>query len=136
MKGTGKKHNLHSDEEFIPETDTAPEDIELEDVEGTEAGKIRQLRKKLADAEEERRKTLEDLQRTKADFLNSKKRLEEGLQHDRERIALSHAESLLPLADSFEAAMGDANWEECDEKWRKGVEGERGDANFGRGYAL
>jgi len=99
------------------------EDLELEDEEGLAAEKLKKLRTKLKACEEERRSQLEEVQRARADFLNSKRRLEEQLVRDKERSAAQHVESLLPLCDSFEFAMNDPSWTDCEEKWRKGVEG-------------
>lgn len=116
------KHDMEN--EFVPETnEDIPEDIELEDVEVSSSNKMQALRKKLEDSEKEKLRCLEELQRTKADFLNSRRRLEDQLERDRERITERHIEELLPLADSFEMAMKDPSWQEADEKWRKGVEG-------------
>ena len=114
----------NNDEEFVEETeDMAPPDAEIEDIEEATGEKLSKLRHKLKEAEEAKRQALEDLQRTKADFLNSRKRLEEQLERDRERITLRHIEELLPLKDSFDMATQDPAWQEADEKWRRGVEG-------------
>lgn len=119
-----KDKKYDGENEFVPETnESTHNDVELEEEESTSSDKIKSLRKKLEASEKERQGYLEDLQRTKADFLNSKRRLEEQLLRDRERITERHMEELLPLADSFEMAMKDSSWEEADEKWRKGVEG-------------
>lgn len=101
----------------------APDDVSLEDEEAGAGTKMKQLRAKLAACDEEKRSIHEELQRTRADFLNSKRRLEEQLQRDRERITERHMEDLLPLADSFDMAMQDPAWQSADEIWRKGVEG-------------
>ena len=111
----------HIEEEILE--DTHSEDVEIEDIEEAEVSKLKSLRDKLRTCESERRGTLEELQRTKADFLNSKRRLEEQLTRDKERITTKHIEILLPLCDSFDMAMSDPSWESCDEKWRKGIEG-------------
>lgn len=110
------------------ETVTAEEgsETDLEDVEELGKDKIRKLQKKLKSCEAEKMQHLEDLQRAKAEFLNSRKMLEAELERDRERITEKHLRSLLPLADSFDMATQDPAWEHCDEKWRKGIEGIRG----------
>jgi len=115
-----------SDEKHIEEEvfeDAPSEDMEIEDIEEAEGDKLKSLRDKLRTCDEEKRGHLEELQRTKADFLNSKRRLEEQLTRDKERITEKHVGALLPLADSFDMAMADPSWESCDEKWRKGIEG-------------
>ncbi len=103
-------------------TDTT--DSELVDDEITAEQKIKKLRNKLEELTDKNRELQEEVQRTKADFLNARRRLEEDQQNDRRRSIIKAVETLLPLADSFYLAMLDkAAWEKGDEKWRKGVEG-------------
>lgn len=113
-----------SPEDVVEETE---ETIEVTDEEGAEVtghNKQKQLRDKLKAAETAKREALEELQRTKADFLNSKKRLEEQQRAAIARSEDSFVAALLPLADSFTMARKDtAAWEAIDEAWRKGVEG-------------
>lgn len=95
----------------------------LEDIEDLETNKLKQLQAKVKACEEEKRQTLEDLQRAKAEFLNSRRRLEEEKLRDRSRTEAKHIERLLPLVDSFQMAMSNAAvWEAVDGEWRKGVE--------------
>lgn len=97
---------------------------ELETEEATSNDKLKELRAKLKACEADKRKNLEDLQRTKADFLNSRKRLEDERIRDKERLTNQHVEQLLPLCDSFAMAMGNsAVWQSVDKEWRQGVEG-------------
>lgn len=109
-------------DEFEPTEETHADEPELEDVEEYSDRKLKKLRDKLKECEAEKMRHLEDLQRTKADFLNSKRRLEEQLERDRIRIKNQYIETLLPLCDSFDMAMGDQSWSECDPKWREGIE--------------
>lgn len=103
-------------------TDTT--DPELSDIEDAEANKLKTLRTKLKEAEDKNRDLMEELQRSKADFLNGKRRLEEERLRDKARMTISHVDKLLPLCDSFYLAMLDREtWAKADEKWRKGVEG-------------
>jgi molecular chaperone GrpE len=115
----------NDDNDVVLDTETLPEDIEIEagEEEALASEKMKALREKLAVCEEERRKSLEDLSRARADFLNGKKRNEEQLIRDRERITERHIEDLLPLADSFEMAMNDPTWTQADPKWQAGVSG-------------
>lgn len=109
-------------EDLDIENETIPEEPELEDIEEAEEKKLKQLREKLRACDEEKRSILEESQRAKADFLNARKRLEEQLERERERIAEQHVSELLPLLDSFDAALGDPTWQDADSKWRTGVE--------------
>lgn len=113
-----------NENDVLLDTESLPEDTELEagEEEASYRTKLHNLKKKLDACTEEKRKSLEDLSRARADFLNSKKRNEEQLVRDRERITERHIEDLLPLADSFEMAMKDTAWESADPKWRTGIE--------------
>lgn len=118
--------NDEKDVEFDVEngSENHTEDIELEDIEDRAADKIKQLRTKLNTALEEKQQLQNELQRSKADFLNARKRLEEDRLRDRVRTKKQHVEELLPLCDSFQMAMSDEEaWEKADASWRKGIEG-------------
>jgi len=107
----------------VADTDTL-DDSELADHEATAEQKLKALRQKLQTATEDSRELKEELQRTKADFLNARKRLEDERQSDRKRSQIRHIETLLPLCDSFYLALLDkATWEKGDPIWRKGIEG-------------
>ena len=100
------------------------DDLALEDIEENTNNKLKTLRGKLKACESEKMQHLEDLQRVKAEFLNSKKRLEEGRLRDKERAVDAQIEKLLPLCDSFDMAMQNKEvWESIDANWRSGVEG-------------
>lgn len=119
-----KKNNTDTEEEIILTGEDNPEDIEIEDVEKSSEVKVKKTREKLMQCEKEKAEILEELQRAKADYLNSKRRLSEQTQLDRERILNDFLRSLLPLCDSFDMATADTKiWESIDENWRKGVEG-------------
>jgi len=116
-----------TDEEFEvvegDETHSDDSEIEVEEEESSLTDKIKALREKLATCEDEKRKHLEDLQRGRADFLNSKRRLDEQLARDKERATDKILSELLTLVDSFDTAMMDAAlWESIDTRWRTGVE--------------
>lgn len=96
----------------------------IEDIEDISQSKIKQLQAKLKACEAEKSQHLDDLQRSKADFLNARKRLEEEKVRENERTINKHIEKLLPLCDSFHMAMSNQEaWEAIDPVWRKGVEG-------------
>lgn len=119
-----KKHDSDVDFDVTNEENTDTEEITLEDIEERGADKIKQLRDKLRAVEEEKSALMDELQRTRADFLNAKKRLEEDKLRDRVRSKMQHVESLLPLCDSFQMAMSDKKaWEEAPKSWRTGIEG-------------
>ncbi len=115
----------NDENDVILDTETLPEDIEIEAEEeaALTSKKMKDLRERLAVCEKEKRQSLEDLSRARADFLNGKKRNEEQLIRDRERITERHIEELFPLADSFQMAMNDPAWTQADPKWQVGVSG-------------
>ena len=120
-----KKHE-DDDQDDIEITDdiTDTNDPDLESIEMTEKDVIKILRTKLKACDAEKRDLLEETQRTKAEFFNARKRLEEEKNRDRERAVIKHVERLLPLCDSFQMAMSDKeSWEKADDNWRKGIEG-------------
>ena len=99
------------------------DDVEIEETEANTGAKLKQTKKKLKETEQEKMQALEDLQRAKADFLNTRKRLEEDAVRSTERTRNDFIESLLPLCDSFDMAMADQKaWQSIDESWRTGVE--------------
>jgi len=114
----------HDDIELEATGEENPEDITLEDAEASARDKQKGLRAKLKECESAKMQAMEDLQRTKAEFLNSRKRLEEQASRDVVRAKDTFVLELLPLADSFDMAMQNTEaWEAIDEVWRKGVEG-------------
>jgi molecular chaperone GrpE len=119
-----KEHENNEEFEDIAEEMTESTEPELEDIEESEAGKLKKLRDKLKQAEEDKRSAMEELASVKADYLNARKRLEEDSVRTIERKSNQHLENLLPLADSFAMAMSNKEvWEKADENWRKGIEG-------------
>ncbi len=84
---------------------------------------MKELRRKLAEAEKERKEYLEGWQRAKADYANARREEEEGragaIARTKERIF----HDLLPVLDSFQIAMSNkVVWESVDKNWRVGVE--------------
>ncbi len=121
---TMKRKRSEEETEFESTGEENFEETEIEVEEEGVANKMKQMREKLTKCDEEKKNALEELQRTKADFLNSKKRLEETKDREVERATEKHIEKLLPLCDSFSLAMSNKeSWEAIDEVWRKGVEG-------------
>jgi molecular chaperone GrpE len=122
-----KQENEHiedTDIEITNESLDNNEDVELQDSEEHTADTIKSLRAKLKAAQAEKQVAQEDLQRTKADFLNARRRLEEERLRDRDRSKSAHVEELIPLCDSFEMAMSNKEvWQKADETWRRGIEG-------------
>ena len=110
--------------EFEAESSDDTDEYSIEEAESTAADKIKQFKERFKRCDEEKRQALEDLQRAKADFLNTKKRLEAERAQTKELLLDQHIENLLPLCDSFNMAMSNTEvWETVDATWRTGVEG-------------
>lgn len=116
-----KNDTANDDIEFTEDVDVDEPDLDAAEAHSND--KIKVLRNKLKVCEEEKREHLENLQRTKAEFLNSKRRLGEQKQIEVDRATDRHIERLLPLYDSFEMAMRNREaWEALDQSWRQGME--------------
>lgn len=119
-----KIQDTEAEDDIVSTGEDTPNEIELEEQEENTQLKIKKIRKQLKESESEKMQLLEDFQRAKADFLNTKKRLDEKVIRDNERILNNFLSSLLPLCDSFDMATADSDaWTAVDENWRKGVEG-------------
>ena len=84
---------------------------------------VKKLKERLKSCQKERAEYLDGWQRTKADFINAKKREEEERG---EFVKFSRKElikELLPALDSFHTAFGNKEvWEKVDLNWRMGVQ--------------
>lgn len=100
------------------------DDIVIEDIEeGGGVDALKKLREKLKKCVEEKQEYLDGWQRSKADFVNTKKKEEElraGLvSFAKEGIIID----LLSSVDNFEMAFGNKSaWESVDKNWRVGIE--------------
>lgn len=120
---TDRKDTQPEEEIVMDGEDLKSDDTDLVDEEERSIDKIKALREKLATCEKEKMAHLDELQRTKADFLNSRKRLEEQKRIDVERSVDEFIYSLLPICDSFHMAMSNKKtWESVDRNWRVGIE--------------
>lgn len=98
-------------------------DIDLEETENRLEDKIKSLRSKLTECEHSKQELHEEMQRTKADFLNSRKRMTEQLALDTMRITENILVDFLPLLDSFDTALSQKDNDNSDTNaWKKGVE--------------
>jgi molecular chaperone GrpE len=104
-------NELHDDDIVLEgeRDDAQNQDLELEAEEELTGDKLKALRNKLKTCESEKMAALEEQSRIRADFLNSKRRLEEQFKSDRERIIDKVVGEFLPLIDSFENALSHAS---------------------------
>lgn len=113
------------DEKLIKNSDTEESDISFVDEEENNDPKllVKKLREKLKVCEKERAEFLDGWQRSKADYINAKKTL-----NDEKTSLLNFAESgliedLIPVLDSFFAARINKDaWESTPKEWRVGIE--------------
>lgn len=119
-------NELHDDDLVLEDEgeDAQDQDLELEAEEALTGDKLKSLRQKLKICESEKMAALEEQGRIRADFLNSKRRLEEQFSRDKERIVDRVVEDFLPLIDSFETALMHTGNESGE--WKKGIEAMQG----------
>lgn len=115
-----------SGEPSAPESDA--DDVQFEELdwvgdEKKDKEKIKKLRDDLKVAKSEVRDHLTALQRSRADYVNLKKELDEIRETTKRRTTEKVLGDFLPVLDSFDMAMGNAAaWEAVDRNWRMGVE--------------
>jgi molecular chaperone GrpE len=108
-------------EEVLDQDDTDLDGVSFEDEEITPS-LIKKLREKLKTAISEKQSYLENWQRDKAEFVNLRKRDQEGrdlfLLFAKEKVL----DELIPVVTSFELAFTDKErWESVSREWREGV---------------
>ena len=117
-----------SDENNEAEIDTDPgDDVVFEDnTEVTGADykrKTDKLRERIRELEKKNTELLDNWQRDKADFVNSKKREEEDKKEFLKFAKADIISEVIPVLDSFESAFKNKEtWEKVDRNWRVGVE--------------
>lgn len=112
-----------SDDKIDNNQEVGEDEFVPEDGEGNTIDKIKDLREKLKKALAEKQEYLLGWQRSKADFVNARKREEESrkelLKYANEGLILE----LIPALDSFTMAFANKEaWEKVDKNWRSGVE--------------
>lgn len=126
-KDTGSDTGDDGIGEVLFETPDATEEPEVADIEEDITEELKKYKEKLKTCQKERNEYLDGWQRSKADYLNSKRRLEAERQHEDERHAARFIEKLLPLCDSFDLALQNlAKHNEAENEpksdWRTGIE--------------
>ena len=85
--------------------------------------KIKKLKEKLKQTEKEKQEYLDGWQRSKADFVNFKKREVDGKEEFTKFARESLINDLLPVLESFDMAFSNKEaWQKVDPSWRVGVE--------------
>jgi molecular chaperone GrpE len=113
----GSKHKPEQtgDEEFIAE--------DGEGNTGSQKDIVKDLREKLKRAIAEKQEYMDGWQRTKADFVNARKRDEEARKEQVKFATEDLVGQLTSVLDSFTMAFSNKDaWEKVDKNWRMGVE--------------
>ncbi|MEK7567974.1 MAG: nucleotide exchange factor GrpE [Patescibacteria group bacterium] len=124
-KDTKNEKKLNGDEAVVNNNSAGNELILEEGEEGdiNANKKLRELRERLKNCEKEKSEYLSGWQRSKADFINSKKELATEKESFVSFAESSLIKDILPVLSSFSAAMADKKrWEEVPLNWRQGVE--------------
>ena len=113
--------NEENNDEVIIELDDTLDDSVL--AEEALQDMVRKLREKLKACTKEKQEYLDGWQRTKADYMNSKKeeelRRKDIMKYASERLV----DDLIPVLQSFDMAfVNKERWEKVDKNWRVGVE--------------
>ena len=116
-------HNEHEEEKDLDSSGEVQYNTDSTDSEiipdEAPAALLKRLRDELKKAQAERGEYLAGWQRTKADFINLRKRDEEEKQQFATFAAGKFAEDLLPTLDGFEQAIAH---KESNDTWRSGIE--------------
>lgn len=84
---------------------------------------IKKLREKIKKLEVEKKEYLDLSQRTRADYMNLKKEIDNERSSGRKFATKRFIEELLPVLDSYDMAQANKEaWEKVDQSWRMGVE--------------
>ena len=110
-----EKEENANDLEFV-ETDAMGDELK-------DKAKLKQLREDLKKIQAESREHLTALQRSRADYVNLKKELDEVRDSVKAKTTERVIMDFLPVLDSFDMAMGNTDaWNAVDANWRVGVE--------------
>src|SRR5207248_6891086 len=80
------------------------------------------LRGELAEIEQKADEYLRLAQRTQADFINYRRRVEDERTQQAREANVAYIQRLLPVLDDFERALANATPEELDSNWGKGIQ--------------
>lgn len=118
--------DIQKDDVIIEETEESKVETPDSDVEYADdslADTVKKLKEKIKVLEAEKLEYLTGWQRTKADYVNSKKEDEKARGELIKFANMNFVEELLPALDAFDMAMANKeSWEKVDKNWRAGIE--------------
>ncbi len=106
---------------MIKGKNNSEDDIVLEDENSFSDLELKKLREKLKKCVKEKEEYLTGWQRAKADFINARKEDEKSRGEFKKFAEMSLVMDILPIADSFETAFSDPNWNTLDRTWQTGI---------------
>jgi molecular chaperone GrpE len=113
----------HLEPEIEHHNDIADEDdIISEDESENPKAALKKLKDELKQVKQEKMDMLTNWQKDKAEFINARKRDEEGKQEIIKYSNQMLVADLLPIIDGYEQAKAQPTWTAVDEAWRKGIE--------------
>lgn len=86
------------------------------------ADDLETLRAELAEIEQKADEYLRLAQRTQADFINYRRRVEDERAQQSREANLAYIQRLLPVLDDFERALANAAPEQLESNWGKGIQ--------------
>ncbi len=104
------------------EDHTDEDDIISEDESENPKAALKKLKDELKQVKQEKMDMLTNWQKDKAEFINARKRDEEGKQEIIKYSNQMLIADLLPIIDGYEQAKAQPTWTTVDEAWRKGIE--------------
>jgi molecular chaperone GrpE len=103
------------------------DDVEFEEInedgEVDARSTIKKLREKIKKLESEKKEYLDLSQRSRADYMNLKKEIDQERITGRKFATKRFIEEILPVLDAYDMAQGHKEaWEAVDKNWRVGIE--------------
>jgi molecular chaperone GrpE len=114
--------SVQRDQPLIPETDGQPQGESAPEAPASPpSDELETLRGELADIEQKGDEYLRLAQRTQADFINYRRRVEDERAQQARDAGLTVLQRLFPILDDFERAMSNASDAERQSNWGQGV---------------
>ena len=109
----------------VQSDESTPKRQETEPVNGAQpesADDLERLRAELAEIEQKADEYLRLAQRTQADFINYRRRVDEERAQQARDAAVGFLQRLLPILDDFERALANATPADVESSWGRGVQ--------------
>ena len=97
------------------------DEIIIEDEGSSAVSELQKLREKLKKCQKERDEYLAGWQRARADFINAKNEEEKRREEYKKMVEESILLKFLDLADSFESAFNNPEWQKLEKNWKDGI---------------